>query len=232
MAETETGRFATTFEERTEQYLDRVDGTVTRLPMVLETYRTGRTSFHQDVDEVRGMESACDDLLAVLRRTIASSTPNFTGIYLQRGDVLELFVRIDEVVNRVETFLTELAAMCPALSDGAHDDLVRMADLTAQATSLLTTATTSLIETLCRTGTETAVTGLVDEVRTLESRCDTTRTKLLADAFAEREADDALLWRELAVTLDAAMDAVEDAADQLSYIEGVLLTTDDAEGLD
>jgi len=227
MSETRTTAFATEFQDRAGRYLDQVEAAVTYAPMALETYETDRTAFHRDVREVGRIESECDDLLEECRTLIGSSMrPNFTGVYLRPGSVLDLFVAIDRVVNRIETFLAELAAIEPALSLAARRDLIRMAETTAEATTLLATATGALLESLCTGGDCPDVDAAVTEIGALESRCDRRRTKIVADAFANEATVQALLLRELATTLDAATDAVEDAGDRLSFVASTVVSLD------
>jgi len=231
MSDTETGAFASEVRDLADRYLDRADFAVGHAPTALAAYRTDPAAFHADVEQIKGFESECDDLLASLRTTLGSSMrPNFTGLYLQPGCIIDLLSAIDEIVNRVETFLTELAAIGPTLSADAHGDFVRMTDLTVEATSLLATAATSVLDAICSDPTDRsswpAAGTTVAEIGRLESKCDAVRTKLLSDAFADLDTADALVVRELAVALDAAMDAVEDAADHLAYIESTALPVD------
>jgi uncharacterized protein Yka (UPF0111/DUF47 family) len=173
--------------------------------------------------------------------------PNFTGVYFRPRSVLELFDRVDEIANRAERFCGELAAMHPTLSTDEQGvrgpsarsaralpaveraDLVRMADLVVEGMEVLATAVTDLCSALCAARPDTDVQSAVARISRLESACDATRDKLLSDVFAGTPTVEALVVKELVDTLDGAMDAVEDAADHLGYVDSTMVdpTTSD-----
>jgi len=233
MSDARTTEFATEFTECVDRYLDQVEAAAAYAPVALDSYERDRTEFHRDVREVGGVESACDELLDELRALVgASMQPNFTGVYFRPASVLDLFVAIDRIVNRIETFLTDLAGIEPTLAWGCRRDLRETAAATAEATTLLATAARGLTETVCRGGEIPDVEPVVTEIGRLESRCDDRRTKVVADAFARRETATALVVRELAATLDAAIDAAEDAADRLSFLASTVVSLDGTETVD
>jgi uncharacterized protein Yka (UPF0111/DUF47 family) len=232
MSDARTTEFATEFVECVDRYLDQVEAAAAYAPMALDSYERDRTEFHRDVREVDSIESACDELLDELRSLVgASMRPNFTGVYFRPASVLDLFVAIDRVVNRIETFLTDLAGIEPSLSYDCRREFRETAAATAEATTLLATATRELIGTFCRGGEMPDVAAVVTEIGRLESRCDDRRTKIVADAFARQETATALVIRELATTLDAAIDAVEDAADRLSFLASTVVSLDGYEAV-
>ncbi|WP_247010178.1 hypothetical protein [Halorientalis litorea] len=223
MSETPTERFRREFEDQTDRYLDTLMECTARLSPALECYGQDADPFWDELEAVHRLESDCDDLLQDLRLSVAESMqPNFTGVFFQPGPVLELFARLDAVPNAVEQFLTELAAMTPSLSVTALSDFVRMADIVTDAMATLVSVTADLCDVLCGTDAGTDdIHRRVESVIAAESRCDTVRDKLLSDAFAETDTAAALVVRALALTLDRAMDAVEDAAEQLVYVDSV-----------
>ncbi|MFB6180146.1 MAG: DUF47 domain-containing protein [Halorientalis sp.] len=223
MSDTKTAAFQAEFRALTGEYLDAVVDCTAGLPVVIECYERDVMAFHQECQRISGLESDCDDLLGAVRTTVGNSMPpNFTGVYFQPGSVLELFVRVDEVANHAEQFCAELAAMRPALAESERADLVRMADLVVEGIETLATATADLRTALCGPGVETGVQSQVSTITRLESACDATRDKLLADVFADGPTTRALVTRELIVTLDDAMDAIEDAADHLIYVDSTM----------
>jgi uncharacterized protein Yka (UPF0111/DUF47 family) len=227
MSESRTTEFASEFMDCAGRYLDKTEAATTYAPMAIETYERDRPTFHEDVRAVSRLESDCDELLDEVRGLVgASMRPNFTGVYFRPAGVLDLFVTVDRVVNRVETFLTDLAAIQPELTFDTRRDLVGMAESTAEATTLLATATEQLLAALCRGGTVPDVEPVVADIGALESRCDDRRTKVVADAFARNETAAALVVRELATTLDAAVDACEDAADRLTFLASTVVSLD------
>jgi uncharacterized protein Yka (UPF0111/DUF47 family) len=220
MSDTQTAAFRTTFRDLTRSYLDDVVDCTAGVSVVLECYGTNEVRFQQELQRVSRLESDCDDRLTDVRTTVGDSMPpNFTGVYLNPGDVLELFVRIDEVANRAERFCSELAAMQPTLTDAAREDLVRIADLVAEGAKTLAAATTDLQKALCGAPVDVGIRTQVRRIGELESVCDATRNKLLSDLFTGRPTSEALVVRELVDTLDGAIDAVEDAADHLVYVD-------------
>ena len=223
MSETPTERFRSEFDDQTDRYLDTLIECTARLSPALECYGHDAAPFWDELEAVHRLESDCDDLLRDLRLSVAESMqPNFTGVFFQPGPVLELFARLDAILTAVEQFLTDLAAMEPSLSVTALSDFVRMADIVADATASLASVTADLCDVLCGIDSEAeALHQRVESVLAAESRCDTVRDKLLSDAFAETDTAEALVVRELALTLGRAMDAVEDAAEQLVYVDSV-----------
>jgi uncharacterized protein Yka (UPF0111/DUF47 family) len=213
---TVTGACADEVRSRTDTYLDQVATTTTHLPDALDAYGTDRTAFAAAVDRVSTHESECDATLRDLRALVGDSLPpNYTDVYLRADDVIRLYDPIDVIPNRVESFARELGSMAPALPAAIHEAINQMAALVAEATGILAEATDAYIESLVTSGDPVRVTDDVDTIATLESTCDAHKYDALQTAFHECETADALVVRELLLSLDAAMDAVEDAGDHL-----------------
>jgi uncharacterized protein Yka (UPF0111/DUF47 family) len=105
--------------------------------------------------------------------------------------------------------------MVPALTASIHETVSEMAALVAEATVVLTDATAAYVESLVTPGDPIRVTDAVDTIATLESTCDAHKYDALQSAFRQCKTADALVVRELLLSLDGAMDAVEDAGDHL-----------------
>lgn len=206
----------------TNTYLDQVETTVAHLPTVIETYNEDPDAFREATDQLHYCESECDATLSGLRtllgESLSSTAPgpsDRTGIPIDGDSVVRLFDRIDVVPNRCERFADDLAVMEPDLADSTVDHLSEMATLVVEATTVLATATRACVDNVCSDDDSIRTTGQDDVVSRLESDCDDVRSAALSKVFATSETSVALVVRELLLGLDAAMDAVEDAAEHL-----------------
>lgn len=202
----------------TATYTERVKACTGRLGPTVEQYAADREAFEESVYRLSTAESRCDETRRDLGTLVGRSGPNFTGVYLQAGDVMELFDRVDRVPTRAEEFVEQLAAMRPALSADAVAAFRRMAACIDTATGHLSAATEATVESLCAVGASADIAEHVERVRALESECDAVRYELLAGAFDGGPDPAALAVRALVEALDAVADAAEDAADQLVYV--------------
>ncbi|WP_134670384.1 hypothetical protein [Halorussus marinus] len=211
----QTEGYAAAVSSETETYLDRVADCAGRLPGAINAYGVDDDAFATAVDDIAAAESDCDDALRELRRLLSErSRPNYTDVYLRADDVARLYAAVDEIPNAVERFARELRAIAPSLG-GARAIVEEMASLAVEATEALAAATGEYVESLLVEGGTASVGPAVEEIRALESAADRLKYEGLAAAFDEAATPDALVVRELVVGLDAAIDAVEDAADQL-----------------
>ncbi|SEN51845.1 Uncharacterized conserved protein YkaA, UPF0111/DUF47 family [Halorientalis persicus] len=232
MQETPTSAFRTEFVEVTDRYFDALADCVESVRPGVEYYGRDEAAFCRELARARRLESDCDDLLATIRTTVGQSMgPNFTRVYFQPGGVLELFACADETANHAETFLGELAAMEPTLSAAATADFARMGDLVVEAVGVLSAAVDDLSAAPAHRAVD-AVHDARDTIADLESRCDTVGRKLVSEAFATDDTAAALVVRELALWLDRAMDAVEDAAEQAVYLDSTAVATSETAGPD
>ena len=221
---TVTGACADEVRSRTETYLDQVETTTAHLPDAVDAYGTDRPAFSAAVDRIGTGESECDATLRELRTLVGESLPpNYTEVYLRADDVVRLYDRIDEIPNRAESFARELGSMHPDLPAGIHDTLCEMAALVAKATVVLTDVTAAYVESLVTAGDPVRITDDVERVATMESNCDAHKYEALQQAFGQCQTGDALVVRELLLSLDAAMDAVEDAGDHLLSMNSATL---------
>jgi len=221
---TVTGEYATEVRSQTATYLQQVRTTTTHLPDALDAYGSDWGAFTAAVDRLNTQESECDATLRDLRSLVGESLPpNYTDVYLRADDVVRLYACIDEIPNRVESFARELASMRPALPAGLQDSLREMGSLVVEATLLLTEATEAYVEQLVTAGEPVRIADDIETITTLESSCDAHKYEALQAAFSDCATADALVVRELLLTLDEAMDAVEDAAEHLLSMNSTTL---------
>jgi len=213
---TTTDTFGDAVTEQTEQYFSTVRTCTALLPPALLRYE--QNGFTDRVAELVTSESNCDEQLRELRTTLGTAEPNYTDVYLNTGAIMELFVFIDEIPNRAEQFLRELDAMRPPLDESVADALTRMAALVARGTRILTDAVADFVTDLVRSGEPTPVVETIDQVATLESRADDLKYEVITHAFDTYSTAQAVVLRDLVRSLDTAIDAAEDAADQLLYV--------------
>lgn len=213
--DTATREYATAVRESTDTYLERATDCVGHLPDALDAYGRDPSAFETAVDRIAARESDCDDALRAVRALLGESPPNYTAAYLRADDLARLYVALDAVPNSVERFARELRAIEPDLGDDLRATFREMAVLTGDATAVLAGATDDYVGDLVTEGDLTPVADAVEEVSALESECDDLKYRALFRAFDAYPTADALVVRSLVLTLDAAVDAAEDAADQL-----------------
>lgn len=219
---TVTGAFADEISSRTETYLQQVEATATHLPDAVDAYGEDADAFVAAVDRLSTQESECDATLRELSSLLGESLPpNYTDVYLRADDVVRLYGCLDAIPNRVERFARELASMRPDLTADTHTALQEMSALVVEGTVILTDLADAYVGSLVSSGDPIVVADEVDTIVTLETECDGYKYDALKTAFAERETADALVVRELLLALDAAMDAVEDAAEHLLSMQSV-----------
>jgi hypothetical protein len=218
----------------TERYLEQVAETTAALPVALDAYAEDEDAFEEAARTVAERESACDATLRDLRTAVGKSMPpNYSQFYLRIDDVSRLYAALDEIPNRVERFVRELRAMRPALDDRTRATCREMALLVREAVAALADLTADYVERLVAPeascggpetddsevgDSEASVTERVDSLAALESECDGLKYDALSSAFDAHPTAEALVVRELVVTLDAAMDAVEDVGDHVLFL--------------
>ncbi|PSP84990.1 hypothetical protein BRC83_03525 [Halobacteriales archaeon QS_1_68_17] len=216
---TPSERFAAEFRSLTDVYLRQVRNCTRRLPDAVRAYGTDREQFRHEVERLSAVESECDSTLRQVRALVGESMPpNFTVAYLHAGDVVDLYAEVDAVANRAEQFGRELAAIEPAVTDPELASLVEMAEMTDEATGVLTNAVLDRADDLSTVGEVPPIEDAVEAIDALESECDAAKYELIETGFTDGTTVEALAVRELALVLDGAMDAVEDAADHLVYM--------------
>jgi len=219
---TVTGEFANEISARTDTYLQQVETATAHLPDAVEAYGDDADAFVATVDRLSTQESECDATLRELSSLLGESLPpNYTDVYLRADDVVRLYSHLDAVPNCAERFARELASMRPDMTTDTRAALREMSALVVEGTVVLTDLADAYVESLVTAGDPIVVAEDVQTIVALETECDAHKYDALKTAFAECETADALVIRELLLALDAAMDAVEDAAEHLLSMQSV-----------
>jgi len=210
--------YADAMTVRSNQYLSAVRECIAVLPATVLRYETDE--FETLTSRLCERESNCDAALRKLRRLCGRATPNFTGVYLQAGAVMELYAAVDEVPNAAEDFVRQLDAIRPTLAPQTADDLAEMAALATRATGVLADAIETYAESLVTSGPPADPRGAVEQIAALESRADDRKQRIVRRAFADGPTAPSIVVRDLTAALDETLDAVEDAADHLLFMYG------------
>lgn len=213
---------AQTFEDSmtvtTAEYLAAVRECLAVLPAAVLRYDTD--AFADLTERISERESRADDSLRDLRRLCGKAGPHHPSVYLRTDDVMELYALVDDVPNAAERFVRELAATRPTLSESVADELAQMAALATRATTALTEVIERYVGTLLESGPRGDPTREIDLIADLESRGDAAKYAVIERAFVDGPSAEALLVRDVARSLDATLDAAEDAADHLLFMHG------------
>jgi len=208
-------------ESLTASFCDGVRGCTALLPPALGAVVDGEAeAFAETAADAAAVESTCDERIRALRDHFVELDPTLTGVYLQARDLLELFSRLDAVANAVEDALAGLASMEPSLGP-AGEPLGELAELAAASAARLADAVESYVRALCTGEPSRVDRDAVEAVRDAENRCDDLKRGALAAAFAPGLSVNGLAIREVTLALDAVPNAVEDAADYLSFLGNV-----------
>lgn len=219
MARTVAERFADRLLERTDAYTGSVAGTTEALADAMVVYPRDSEVLPVAKDRIDALESDCDDRLRDVRRLVGESMPpNFTEAYLRTGDLLDLYRALDTIPSRIEQFVVELAVTTPPIDRAVRACFRDMSRRIAVATERLAEVVTAYVERLVTGDEPVHVAPEADAIATYESDCDAIRDAVVRSTFADGVDAEALFVRELVVALDGVMDAVEDAADHLLYM--------------
>jgi uncharacterized protein Yka (UPF0111/DUF47 family) len=200
----------------TIEYLEAVRTCTALLPAALIRY--DQPSFEQTATQLSTRETDCDHHLRELRRLLGDADPNYSAVYLRSGELLELYALLDEVPNAAEQFVRDLEAIQPPLAEPTLEELAEMGALASRATWLLSDCLEAFISSLIRTGTTDSVRETVEKVGYLESQADDRKYTVTRRLFERRDPAQAQIQREMVNSLDATLDAAEDAADRLLFI--------------
>ena len=216
--------FGRQLESLTDRYLEDLDACVGTLAPLVDRYRSGEEC-GATVDRTRRLESDCDRTARELGGLVTSVDPQTTGIrqtwiYLNTDRLLELYGALDSVANAAEQFAAELTAIEPPRRERCLDGLHRMADRASVAAEELETVVSAFVRALCRPGGTVSLTEGVTRIRTLESEADAIRSDVLSAAFDGDADGSGIVYRQLAVLLDAVLDAIEDVTDRMHLLSG------------
>jgi len=213
---TATDEYAESVTAATTDYLDSVRACTALLPATVLRY--GEPAFQETAERLADRETACDEHLRDVRRLLGDAEPNYTDVYLRTAEVMELYELLDDVPNAAERFVRDLDAIRPDLSAATRDDFAKLSALASRATWLLTDLLDVYVTQLVTAGPGSAVLGEVQRVGGLEARADDRKFTVVTRSFDRLETADAVVVRELAESLDATLDAAEDAADHLLFV--------------
>jgi hypothetical protein len=215
--------FGRRLESLTDRYLEDLDACVGTLAPLVDRYRNDE-DYGAIVDRTRRLESDCDRTARELGGLVTSVDPQTTGIrqtwiYLHTDRLLELYGALDSIANAAEQFATELTAIEPPRRGPCLDGLYRMANRAEAAAGELESVVSAFLRALCRPGGTVSLTGGVARIRTLESEADAIRSDVLSAAFDDDDGS-GIVYRQLAVLLDAVIDAIEDVTDRMHLLSG------------
>lgn len=205
-----------------------VDGT-DLLRTVIETYGTDPAAFNRAVERLGRLESRCDELVIDVRRVVTDEMPpSFSRTYLHSGDVVAAVVAADAIVSTAETVANELSTMRPDLGGDVLAALRQLAWHAHDATQYLAAAFEVCVlddRDEARLGKQRVadVGDALSTIRRLERDCDAIKYDLLREAFDGGTTAEALVVRELVVTVDDVANAAEDAADHLGYLRAKMV---------
>jgi uncharacterized protein Yka (UPF0111/DUF47 family) len=216
--------FGRQLESLTDRYLGDLVACVGTLAPLVARYRANG-DHGPIVERTRRLESDCDEAKRELGGLVTSVDPETTGIrltwiYLHTDRLLELYGTLDSVANTTEQFATELTAIEPPRREPCLDGLHRMAEHAAAAVEELEAAVSAFVRALCRPEGAVSLTEQVTRIRTLESEADTIRGEVLSAAFDDGPDGTGVVYRQLAVLLDAVLDAIEDVTDRMHLLSG------------
>jgi len=222
--ESGTRPFEDRLRERTGTYLDQIDATVQLLPALLAAYRDD-DGYRRVADRIGEQESACDRIQRQIGADVANADVTDLAIRLNRlhltsGATIQLYGLLDEIPNHAERFADELLAMRPPRSRRAFEAMTTMVALAVEAMVALRKVVESYVEMVTNGDGQSDPRSPIERIRHLESECDDTRNEVIAIAFGHVEPPARLVFRELAVLLDALVDAMEDVTDRVVLIAG------------
>ncbi|MFB6097288.1 MAG: hypothetical protein ABEJ74_07870 [Haloferacaceae archaeon] len=217
-------RFEARFVTQTASYVDEVEACVSELPTLIERYGAD-DGFRDVADRICNLESSCDRANRRITTAISNAGGRELGIRLTRlhlnsGATIELYQIVDEIANHAEQFAEELVAIGPSRSDACLRLLEEMAECAVTAMSFLRRVITTYVEMLCDPTRSGQISDEITQIRAVESDCDRVRNEVIALAFNHESIPQPLVYRELALLLDAVVDAIEDVTDQLVLTTG------------
>lgn len=214
--------FGGRLESRTDQYLEQLTTCVEAVVPLIDRYRDGR-EYDAIVERIHRLESDCDETKRAIGGLVLNIDPEATGIrltwiYLHADRLLELYETLDSIANSAEQFATELDAIEPPRRKPCLDGLYRMAERAVAAIAELEYTVSAFVRALCRPDHTVSLTERIETIRTIERNADAIRNGVLSVAFDGAYDGTSVVYRQLAVLLDAVIDAVEDVTDRMNLI--------------
>lgn len=215
--------FSDRLVSQTSTYLDRVTGCVEETPALVEQYAEDG-AYARTADRIADLESECDRIHREVSSLVAAAGAadldiRLTRLHLNSRETVRVYHLLDEVANAVEQFAADLVALAPARDRDCLDLLAEMAASAAAAMPHLRVAVGEYVRLLCDAEASRTVADEVARVRAAESACDDTRNALVRTAFDDGPPRP-LLYRDLALRLDAVADTMEDVTDHLVVVAG------------
>jgi len=213
--------FGATLESQTETYLAKLASCTDLLPTALTAYADGE-AYAATTTQIEEIESECDQLRRDITASIANADSREIGllntpINLNQSALLDFYKQLDVVANHTERIAQEIGMLQPEPANDSYDKLQEMAALIVEMTEILDDVVTRFIAGLARNESTETLVDEIEQIRTLESKCDTARNEVIATAF-ESDLAQPLVYRELAVLLDELANTIEDLTDRITII--------------
>ena len=213
--------FGATLESQTETYLGKLTECTDLLPTVLTAYADGE-EYAATTTQIEEIESECDQLRREITASIANADSKEIGllntpINLNQSALLDFYKQLDVVANHTERIAQELGMVQPEPANDSYDQLQEMAALIVEMTDVLSDVVARFITGLARNKSTETLVAEIEQIRTLESRCDIARNEVIATAF-ESDLAQPLVYRELAVLFDELANTIEDLTDRITVI--------------
>lgn len=173
--------------------------------IVLEALVTSLPISAEQVERVVAAEKEADGVLRQIRDNLEHSivTP------FDREDIQALSNALDDVLDEMR------AAADNAFQHNLKTPLSGIGDLLR----LLREITAKNVQLIASLRTLTDLYPLIDEIERLESEVDTQYRKVMAELFSGgHDALDILRWKDVVESIEGAIDAVEDASDEVQSI--------------
>jgi uncharacterized protein Yka (UPF0111/DUF47 family) len=207
---------------QTEQYLEEMSDCVGLLPQLLRNY-SRREGFEETAEEIRRLESQCDERNRRVSSLLSNATTREIGLrntrlHLNSTQVLELYQRLDDIANTAERIAEELVTIRPPRIQSCFRRFQEMAEYATTAMGVLTEVIATFARLLCSWDETGTIAEGIQTIRAAESSCDRIRNVLIEDVFAGEAVADPLVYREFALLFDQLTDTIEDVTDQVVLI--------------
>ncbi len=219
MASEASSEFSTQLVTQTDAYLSTIRECVSRLAQLVEGYASGESP-DELVEEVRSLESECDERKRTLSSLVTNTSVREFGIrnsrvHLNSEQVVKLYQLLDEIPNTAEQVAEDIATIGPPRAAWAFQQYHEITDHAMTAMDALQNAVHEFVYLLCSSTETGTIADHIGEVRAAESACDSIRNNVIAEAFEGATTTQPLLYREFANNFDHLVDTMEDTTDHL-----------------